>query len=415
MFKKSKIAMYLVIVMFSLALAGCGGNSEKAKEPVKSSEQTQQTPKVAVRGVTDNKIKIGDVIDLSGPTGIMGVSRKAAMELWVKKVNDAGGINGRMIEYIVEDGQYDPAREVSAYTKLRTKDDVFTVISNWSSGTVMSLMPQVEKDNNIFMPQSAITGALVPAKKWVFHTSPPYATWYNAMLDYAVKLAPGKKLGIMFPDTPYGHDGLSVIEKRAKEKGVELVKEVVSFTDIDATSQISNLKKADVGAALLVGNTQSTAVIFKAADQLNFDKPFIMNANCTEPALIDLAGNTKAIKRALGIQATATFTEDVPGIEELKELAEKAGLKKSVYESMWFVLPWTQALLLEDAFKKAGDDLSAENVRNQIENTKDFDTKGLMDKFSFSPDKHYGSESVKFVKVNLETKQFEPASEWFRP
>lgn len=412
MFKTSKIAMFMVVLIFSLALVGCGGNTEKAKEPAQSS---QQTPKVAIRGVTDDTIKIGDVIDISGPTGVMGVSRKAAMELWVKKVNEAGGINGRKIEYILEDGQYEPAREKSSYTKLLTKDEVFTVISNWSSGTVMALMSQVEKDQNIFMPQPAITGALVPAKKWVFHTSPPYASYYNAMFDYAVKLSAGKKIGVLSAGNPFGNDGLKVMETRAKEKGVQLVKEVVNFTDIDATSQVTNLKNADVGAVLLVENTQATAVIFKAADQLNFSKPLVMCANATEPALIELAGNTKAIKNAIGIQATATFMEDVPGIKEIKDLAAKYGIDKNLYQTQWFVLPWTEALLFEDALKRAGDDLSPENVRNQIESTKDFDTKGLMDKISFSPDKHYGSDAIKFVKVNLEAKQFEPASDWIHP
>lgn len=414
MFKTRKIAILLVVVMFSLALVGCGGNTEKAKEQAKD-QQTSQTPKAAIRGVTDNKIKIGDVIDLSGPTGVMGVCRKAAMELWAKKVNDAGGINGRMIEYIVEDGQYDPAREASLYKKLLTDDEVYTVISNWSSGTVMSLVAQVEKDNNIFMPQSMITGALIPAKKFVFHTSPPYASYYNAMLDYAVKLSPGKKIGVMYPDNPFGQDGLKTVEKRAKEKGVELVKEVFNFTDIDATSQISNLKNAGIGSLVLVESSQPTAVIFKAADQLNFDKPIVMNANSTEPALITLAGNTKAIKRAVGIQATATFSEDVPGIKEINELAAKYGVKKELYQTQWFVLPWTEMLVFEEALKRAGDDLSPENVRNQIENTKNFDTKGLMDTISFTPEKHSGSDAVKFVKVNLKTKQFEPASDWIRP
>jgi branched-chain amino acid transport system substrate-binding protein len=77
------------------------------------------------RGVTDKEIVIGTYTDLSGVTAVWGVNDVNAYRMASNEANANGGVNGRMIKYIVEDMQYQVPRAVQAANKLINRDDVF--------------------------------------------------------------------------------------------------------------------------------------------------------------------------------------------------------------------------------------------------------------------------------------------------
>ena len=56
-----------------------------------------------VRGVTDTEIVIGSITDLSGVTAVQGVNNTDAVRMAFDEANAKGGVNGRKINYIVED------------------------------------------------------------------------------------------------------------------------------------------------------------------------------------------------------------------------------------------------------------------------------------------------------------------------
>ena len=80
--------------------------------------------------VTDTEIVIGTYTDLSGVTAVWGVNDVNAYRMAFDEANDAGGINGRKIKYIVEDMQYQVPRAVQAANKLINRDNVFIMVSN---------------------------------------------------------------------------------------------------------------------------------------------------------------------------------------------------------------------------------------------------------------------------------------------
>ena len=77
-----------------------------------------------VRGVTDKEIKIAVLVDLSGPGKYAGPSLTAGLKDHVAMVNDTGGINGRMINLIVEDNGIFPTTTMNAAKKVILKDEV---------------------------------------------------------------------------------------------------------------------------------------------------------------------------------------------------------------------------------------------------------------------------------------------------
>ena len=108
---------------------------------------TIQANAADVRGVTDKEIVIGTYTDLSGVTAMWGVNNSNSWRMAFDEANAAGGINGRMIKYIVEDNQYQVPRSVQAMNKLINRDGIFIAVAN--GGTPM---------NNATMPDQLAKG-----------------------------------------------------------------------------------------------------------------------------------------------------------------------------------------------------------------------------------------------------------------
>src|SRR5690606_12511891 len=78
-------------------------------------------------GVTDDEIKIGEVLMLSGPASFIGKSAAAGSKLAIAAVNANGGIHGRMLRGIYEDDGYVPSRSVAAARRLIEVEEVFAL------------------------------------------------------------------------------------------------------------------------------------------------------------------------------------------------------------------------------------------------------------------------------------------------
>ena len=87
----------LTMTSMMLVIASCGSDDQASLETVAAPR---------VRGVTENEIIIGSHADLSGPTAILGVAAINGVRMRFDEANDAGGIHGRKIRFIVEDAGY---------------------------------------------------------------------------------------------------------------------------------------------------------------------------------------------------------------------------------------------------------------------------------------------------------------------
>ena len=107
-------------------------------------------------GVTATEIKIGMANAQSGPTAGLGLGIKAGSEAYFKKVNAAGGVNGRKIVLVSEDDGYDPPRTAAATDKLIKKDGVFALFGYVGTPTSKAAMSLVNEANIPFFALSLI-------------------------------------------------------------------------------------------------------------------------------------------------------------------------------------------------------------------------------------------------------------------
>src|SRR5262245_28530890 len=126
-------------------------------------------------GVSEKEIVIGTSTDLSGVTVEWGVNNTNASRMAYEEKNAKGGINGRMIKYIVEDSQYTVPRHVQAVNKLINLDKVFFMIQN--GGTPMNnatLPTQIEKQVPNIFPLTSARSMYSPLNKYKFGLASSY-------------------------------------------------------------------------------------------------------------------------------------------------------------------------------------------------------------------------------------------------
>src|SRR5512137_2242212 len=112
---------------------------------------------VLFMGITQaeaDDIKVGAILRLSiGASD--GLPAKRGLEIAVKEINAAGGIKGKPVTVIYEDGKDSPQEAVSAFQKLTSMDKVQVVIGPMMSGEVLAVAPIAQRDHIVSITPTA--------------------------------------------------------------------------------------------------------------------------------------------------------------------------------------------------------------------------------------------------------------------
>ena len=127
--KKSKIAAILLSSILTVSMAGCGGAGAK--------------------GDSEDTVKVGILYSATGSMAISEGAVKDAEVLAIDEINKAGGILGKQIEYIEEDGASEPSTFATKAEKLIDQDKVKAVFGCWTSASRKAVKPVFEEYGNL--------------------------------------------------------------------------------------------------------------------------------------------------------------------------------------------------------------------------------------------------------------------------
>ena len=169
-------------------------------------------------GVTDKEIIIGAHQDLSGPASVWGVPARNAMMLRFDEVNDAGGIHGRKIRLIVEDGQYQVPRAVQAANKLINKDKIFIMLSGMGTPMNIALMPRMFEANvpSLF-PLTAAVQMHEPLHPMKFNYFVSYRDQIRGGMMHMIEKHGFTKVCAQTVANDYGHENALGFEQAVEE------------------------------------------------------------------------------------------------------------------------------------------------------------------------------------------------------
>lgn len=249
---KKFIAILLIAVML-VSMAACGSSSSDVPQNNNSSNSDANNEVVEVaQGVTDTTITVANSLPTSGSYGIIGRPLKLGMEAYFKMYNDAGGANGRKIEYIHEDDIFDAQKGTNFLKKFVEQDKVFAIVGHFGTPVVSATLDYLKETKIPSVYFGTGIGPLYNENatdgngRNIFPVQPIYNMEGRIMTTYAKGYFSAKKIGVLYTTDDAGKDFLSGIEQEAQKLGLEVVAESVEPTSFDLTSQIANLKECDI-------------------------------------------------------------------------------------------------------------------------------------------------------------------------
>ncbi len=157
-----------------------------ATAPTAPLPQPAAVPTSTARGVTDNEIKFGIVGPFSGASRELGRQMKLGIDAAFNRVNEAGGVSGRMLKLIAADDGYEPSRTLDAMKTLYEKEQVFGFIGNVGTPTAAVAIPYALEKKELFF--GAFTGANL------LRSDPPDRYVFNYRASYVEETELGRSL-----------------------------------------------------------------------------------------------------------------------------------------------------------------------------------------------------------------------------
>ena len=363
-------------------------------------------------------IKVGQLADLTGPTGDVGKPYAEGVQAYKEYVNANGGINGKMVDMQMFDYAYDKNKAINQYKKY--KEENVVAIQGWGTGDTEALSGFITADKIPYISASYSAHLTDPKKTpYNFFCAADYTTALRAGLTFLKENWKDKrtpKIVFIYPNHPYGIAPIKGGKEYAKELGFEVLgDEDVGLKAIEANSQMLSVKNKGADFAWVGGTTNSTAVILKDAKKLGLQTKFFVNIWGMDESTPKLAEGAE--EGALSMVGSALYGDDVPGMKLLKEVT------KGQPQVTHYIRGWVAMMVLTEALKRAdkatGGKITGESVKDALETFRDFDTAGLTPaKITFTPTDHRPFMAVNITEfqegklVEIKTMELPRKAEW---
>lgn len=217
-----------------------------------------------------DEIKVGAVQPITGRFAFAGVQINQGLEDALMMANQEGGINGKQIKYIMEDGTYNVDKAVAAFKRIMAKDNPIIMYGE-STGLGKAIAPEVRDRYKILYSSTSFSSELAKAAEnpYVFVPGPTYSDMFGILLKYIAKEKPGANVAFFYSDTEFGRDPIPYGRDMCKKLGLNLVaEEVAKVGGVDVASQVLDLKRKKAEYVIFQGFVLSpvSAVIKQARD-----------------------------------------------------------------------------------------------------------------------------------------------------
>ena len=307
----------------------------------------------------DDPFRIGVMESLTGPGETYGTVANQAKQMAVDEINAAGGINGRMLELVVEDSGCTAKDAVSAYKKLTDVDGVKIILGTSCSSAMLGAAPLAEADGVVLFSGLASNPDIANAGDYIFRTQ---------ISDIQVGIDTGnllwsdgvRSLATISEQTDYAQGIRTTTVAQFRELGGAIAAEERYTSDVaDFRPQLTKLFSANPDALHLAPQSEFAAgAIIKQARELGYEGPIYAETVSVGTTALEIAGDAAA-----GMKAFANVLDlDIPKAKEV--------LDNFRDRYNYITLPWHLGSAYDDVYiaaeclRKTDDDQDADGFRD---------------------------------------------------
>ena len=357
-------------------------------------------------GASDTEIKIGNIMPYSGPASAYGIIGKTE-EAYFKMINEAGGVNGRKINFISYDDGYSPPKAVEQARKLIESDEVLLIFNalGTPSQTAVQKYHNAKKVPQLFVATGASKWNDPKDFPWTMGFQPSYRVEARIFAKYILKEKPNAKVAIFYANDDFGKDYLAGIKDIFGSKASDLIvaEESYETTEPSIDSHIVKLKGTGADVFVNISTPKFAAQAIKKMAELEWKPTHV---------LTDVSVSIGAVMKPAGLEAS----EGILSAQYMKDASDPQwkddeGMKKFMafidkympganVADLNLAYGYAAAQTMVQVMKQCGDDLTRENVMKQAASLKDFAPDTLIPgiKVSTSPTDFGPIEQLKMMQ-----------------
>lgn len=366
-------------------------------------------PVAAQQGVSDTEIVLGCSNSFSGPLAFTGEqATKFGVDLYVRVVNEAGGIHGRKIRTVYYDDGYKPQDAVANTRKLVEQDRIFAVIAPQGTPPVVATLEYLEEQRvPLLFPFQG--SPVTRGRKYVFSGMTLYDRQSKMMIDYLAGPRKYRTFGVLYQDDEYGKAFLTSFEKDLARHNLKITAaESVKRGATDVSAQIAKLQAARPQVTFLVLTPGPGAQALKERQKIGWtDTVMVSSGPLTDERYLALAGDA-----AEGVEGLSLWpdplTSDLPGVKAYREAMQKHFPKNE--PNRYSLSGYVAGMLFAEGARRAGKNLMRESLITALEGIKGWDS-GILPPITIGSD-HETQRQGFWVRV--EKGRFKQLTDWLK-
>jgi len=350
-------------------------------------------------------IPVGYLPALTGPSSSTGVGINRGIQLAVKEINDAGGIDGRQLELITRDTQSDPTKAVNGAAELTRGQKVSVVFGPVNSGESLAVVPLLARTNTPQVHPCWVDALTDPQKyPMCFRNAPTNQQIGSAANRYVMEVLKRKKVAVISDTTGYGTASVNAYVPMLKSKGADVVYQGnVDAANPDLKPELLRMQSAGAEAIMPWSvNAGFLSRIINTRGQMGWDVPIVGQTTLGSGQTKDLLekpeywakvypNNFRPVCYAPGGKLT---DRTKAFLDRLK--SAKIDMGDTLL--WWIALGYDSPRLIAEAMKAVGTEPDA--IVGYLNKLKGFP--GVYGDISFAADKHdgYPDDEIVMVEAN---------------
>jgi len=369
-------------------------------------------------GASAKDIKVGAIINLTGPASTWGQFHAKGQKDYTNYVNDVkGGIAGNKIKLTIVDHAY-KVPEALKYVKKFCTSDKMDIIATWDAGSGIMAKPIIQKYKTPNINYSTFQGILKPPVDYAYLPYGAYNMDSYAVLEYIKAIHKGSappKVGLLTYNNAYGKSIHAASKEYAAKHNVNIVDiEQFPTKTLDLNTELLRLKKK--GAEYIFMQCLPSAILMalKSADRIKYNVPFFGTWTSTDPDFFKRGKGL--IRNRMHMQFPGGLPVDgTPGMKTMEYLWKKYKTVTSFDASYWEGV--AIAMIMERAFERAYANfgkINSETINQALETFRNEDFGGLVPNITYTKTDHSGSWKARIVKIN-EDATYTPLTNFWAP
>ena len=332
--------------------------------------------------VDRSPIKIGYFGDLSGPTFNFGRSAYNGVVMAADEINQAGGINGRKIDVVIEDDHGSPEEAALLTARLIDEDKVVALIAGGTSGISRAAAPKAQSSHIPLISPSSTDPAVTQTGDYIFRACFVDSFQGEVMASFAANSLKAQKAAILFDfNSPYGRGLTDFFKLSFAKLGGQIVSEQsYAQGDEDFKGQLSQIRSAEPDVIYIPGYYGDVARIAKQARMIGPEQPLLGADGWDAPELWQLGGD--ALNGAY-ISTHYSIDDPSPPIQRFVESYKQR--YQNLLPDAHAALAYDATRLLFDAITRAGT-TEAGKLRDALAQTRNF--AGVTGVISMDPERN---------------------------